>query len=107
MMCPLQPFASIDDSSLLFVKVYTHKNCSQVKRNLFETFNEIKSSLVCPLVCQLDSVSLNISETVHLFFLIICMKLGHHKGKKVTEPDFEKKSFGVTNGGNPPFWGHF
>ena len=35
---------------------------------------------VCP--------SLNISETVHLFFLGFCMKLGHHKGTKVTELDF-------------------
>ena len=32
--------------------------------------------------------SLNISETAHWFFLIFCMKLGHHKGTKVTEPDF-------------------
>ena len=31
--------------------------------------------------------SLNTSETVHQFFLIFCMKLGHHKGTKVTEPD--------------------
>ena len=27
-------------------------------------------------------------ETVHWFFLIFCMKLEHHKGTKVTEPDF-------------------
>ena len=32
--------------------------------------------------------SLNISETAHWFFLIFCMKLGHYKGTKVTEPDF-------------------
>ena len=32
--------------------------------------------------------SLNISETAHWFFLIFCMKLGYHKGTKVTEPDF-------------------
>ena len=32
--------------------------------------------------------SVNISETVHWFFLIFCMKLEHHKGTKVTEPDF-------------------
>ena len=32
--------------------------------------------------------SLNISETVHCFFLIFCIKLEHHKGTKVTEPDF-------------------
>ena len=32
--------------------------------------------------------SLNISETVHWFFLIFCMKLEDHKGTKVTEPDF-------------------
>ena len=32
--------------------------------------------------------SLNISETALRIFLIFCMKLGHHKGTKVTEPDF-------------------
>ena len=51
--------------------------------------------------------SLNISETVHLFFLIFCMKLVDHKGTEVTEPDFWKKSWGVTNGGKPHFWGIF
>ena len=29
------------------------------------------------------------------------MKLGHHKGTKVTEPDFWKKSLGVTDRGKP------
>ena len=38
--------------------------------------------------CQSVSLSLNISDTAHWFFLIFCMKLGHHKGTKVTEPDF-------------------
>ena len=32
--------------------------------------------------------SLNISETALRIFLIFCMKLVHHKGTKVTEPDF-------------------
>ena len=40
--------------------------------------------------------SLNISKTVHWFFLVFCMKLEHHKGTKVTEPDL-KKNLGVTN----------
>ena len=30
---------------------------------------------------------LDISEAVHWFFLILCMKLEHHKGTKMTEPD--------------------
>ena len=34
------------------------------------------------------SPSLSILETAHWFFLIFCMKLVHHKGTKVTEPDF-------------------
>ena len=34
------------------------------------------------------SPSLNISETALRIFLIFCMKLVHHKGTKVTEPDF-------------------
>ena len=48
-------------------------------------------ALVSPLVRWSVSPSLNISETAYcFFFLIFCMKLGHHnhKGTKVTEPDF-------------------
>ena len=47
-------------------------------------------ALVSPLVRPSVSPSLNISENAHWFFLIFCMKLGHHKGTKVTEPDFWK-----------------
>ena len=49
----------------------------------------VLSNHPCPSVVR-PSVgpSLDISETVHQFFLIFCMKLGHHKGTKVTEPDF-------------------
>ena len=45
---------------------------------------------VCPIVVRLSVVrpSLDISEMAHWFFLIFCMKLGYHKGKKVTESDF-------------------
>ena len=38
--------------------------------------------------------SLNISETALRIFLIFCLKLVHHKGTKVTEPDFWKKILG-------------
>ena len=58
-----------------------------------------RGSLVIALVC---GPSLNISETVHWFFLIFCMKLVYHKGTKATEPDFWKKSWGVANGGKTP-----
>ena len=51
-----------------------------------------RGSLVIVLVRPLISLSLgrplNISETVHCFFLIFCMKLGHCKGTKVTELAF-------------------
>ena len=40
--------------------------------------------------------------------LNISMRLGHHNGtKKWQSPIFEKKSWGVTNGGKPPIWGYF
>ena len=45
------------------------------------------SWLVCPSIGPSVGPSLNISETVHQFFLIFCMKLGHYKGTKVTIPD--------------------
>ena len=51
--------------------------------------------------------SLNISDTVDWYFLIFCIKLGQHKGTKVTEPDFWKKIFGVINGGKTQFLGYF
>ena len=35
------------------------------------------------------------------------MKIGHLKSTKATEPDFWKKSFGVTNGEKPHFGGIF
>ena len=51
--------------------------------------------------------SLNISETVHWFFLIFCMKLEYHKGTKVTEPDFWKKILGGHKWGKTPILGAF
>ena len=47
-----------------------------------------RGSYVISHVCPSVSPSLNISETTLRIFLIFCMKLGHHKGTKVTEPDF-------------------
>ena len=35
------------------------------------------------------------------------MKLGHHEGTKGTEPDFSKKSWGVTNGSIKNIFGTF
>ena len=68
----------------------------------------ILSNRPCPLVRgQSVGPSLNISETAHWFFLIFCMKLGHHKDRKVTEPDFWKKIVGVANGGKTPILDHF
>ena len=47
-------------------------------------------------------------RTALRIFLIFCMKLGHYKGTKVTEPDFWKKNLGGSQmGENPHFWGIF
>ena len=63
---------------------------------------------LCPYVCSSDSMSLDVSRDRSLvFFLIFCMELGHHKGSKVTWPDFWQKIWGVTNWGKTPFLGHF
>ena len=68
----------------------------------------VLSNHPCPSVRgPLVRPSLNISETAHWFFLIFCMKLEHHKGTQMTEPDFWKKSWGVTNWGKPSFLGYF
>ena len=40
-------------------------------------------------------------------FYNFCMKLGHYKGTKVTEPDFLKRILGVANGEKLHFWGIF
>ena len=48
------------------------------------------------------SPSLHISETIHFFFLISCMRLGHHK---VTEVIFEKIVWGLKRE-KTLFWGH-
>ena len=63
--------------------------------------------MVRPFVRLSVSPSLNISETVHCFFLIFCMKLGHHKGTKVTEPDFWKKNLGGSQVGEKTILGVF
>ena len=63
--------------------------------NFFEKLGPIKLLLS---VCQ--SVSLSVSQSVtaefsvttHRIFLIFCMKLGDHKGRKVPEPDFSEKN---------------
>ena len=34
----------------------------------------------------------NIPDTVYYFSLFVCMKLGHHKDTKVTEPDIFKEA---------------
>ena len=49
-----------------------------------------RGSIVIALVRgpSVHGPSLNISETALRIFLIFCMKLEHHKGTKVTEPDF-------------------
>ena len=69
----------------------------------------VLSNRPCTCVCQCVCVcpSSNISETAHWFFLIFCMKLGHHKGTKVTEPDFWRKILGGHKWGKTPFLGHF
>ena len=51
--------------------------------------------------------SLNISETALRIFLIFCMKLVHHKGTKVIEPDFWKKILGSHKWGKTPILGAF
>ena len=48
---------------------------------------------------------LKIWETGHCFSFIFCMMLGHHKGTKVTEPDFWKKILGVSQMGEKPHFG--
>ena len=53
-----------------------------------------KFMLVSPLVCPWHIFS----AMALTIILIFCMKLGEHKWKKVTEPDFSKKCF------DPLFW---
>ena len=71
----------------------------------------VLSNRPCPLVCGLWSVVrpsvFKYLRDRSFFFLIFCIKLEHHKGTKVTEPDFWKKIFGGTNGRKPPFLGYF
>ena len=67
-------------------------NLPRIRWNYFWTLGlpeGVLSNRPCPWsVGPLVRPSLNISETVHWFFLIFCMKLEYHKGTKVTEPDF-------------------
>ena len=71
-----------------------------------------RGSLVITLVrpwsvCPSVGPSLNISETALRIILIFCMKLVHHKGTKVTEPDLWKKSLGGHKWGKTPIFDVF
>ena len=67
-----------------------------------------RRSLVIALVRSSGGPS--VFEDLRDFSLVIydfCMKLGHHKGTKVSKPAFWKKLLGVTNGVKSSFLGHF
>ena len=49
----------------------------------FVPVSQSVSQSVCLSVCNHS-----ISRLLHYFFLIFCMKLGYHKGTKLTSPDF-------------------
>ena len=74
------------------VRKIRHKLCMIYAFLIFGTRVYPIGSMVIAFVRQLVrpsvSFSLNISETAHWFFLIFCMKLGHRKGTKLTDPDF-------------------
>ena len=53
------------------------------------------------------TADINLTTRGPLYTCLFCMKLGHHKGTKATEPDFWKKSWGVTNWGKSHFGGTF
>ena len=89
---------------LIMEIVLNGSKCDLVELNwdINETFwtpgisEGILSNRHCPsvhpfVVCGPSMVlgpSLDISETVHQFFLFFCIKLGPPKGTKVTEPNF-------------------
>ena len=54
----------------------------------------VLSNCPCLLVRPSVGPSLDILETALRIFLIFCTKLVHHKGTKVTEPDFGEKNLG-------------
>ena len=73
--------------------VHVNRSGYLVKNDLFWTPGlpvGVLCNHPCPWSVRGPSVgpSLNISETALRIFLISCMKLVHHKGTKVTEPDF-------------------
>ena len=65
------------------------------------------SLVIRPSVRSSFRPSLNISEIALTIFLKLYMKLGHHKGTKVTEPDFWKKILGGHKWGKTPILGAF
>ena len=72
---------------------------------LFWALGLPRGSLLIALVCP--SVVLSICPSGGPFFLIFCMTLGHHKGTKVTEPDFWKEILGDHKWGENPIFGTF
>ena len=83
------PFSSAK-CKMQFLLIF--KTCPNIRINHFGPRVYREGSYVIthvrPSVVRSSSPSLNISETALRIFLIFCMKLVHHKGTKVTEPDF-------------------
>ena len=80
-------FQSKFDSYLTF---FFH--CTYIRPWIY-LMGSVLITLVGPSVCQsVVHPSLYVSETSHQFFLKVCMKLIVNKVKKVTGPEFSKKS---------------
>ena len=74
--------------------------CLYIFKRLLISFYEICGSSVC----QSDFIY---PRDCSLVFMKFWIKLGHHKGTKVTEPDFWKKNLGGHKLGKSPILGAF
>ena len=77
------------------------------KANIFDP--GLSEGVICHHPC-LWSVSWPVFKYLRdclLVFSNFCMKLGHHKGTKVTEPFLKKNLGGSHMGEKPHFWGIF
>ena len=83
---------------------------SAAKKHRYRSFTSIvyfkKNVLQCSVIFYLLVIIKKYILRSIVYFVLFCMKLGHHKSRKVTELDFWKKILGCHKFGHKTFRGY-
>ena len=86
-------YSSIHFFSLQWHQIYCEKDPTFISSVIFVISIMLMNVFASPYSFgNITLIPVHFSETAQQIFLIFCMKLGDYKGRKVTEPNFWKKS---------------